>query len=138
MPQFETTYFVSQIFWLLVSFGGLYLGVCFIIFPLFKDIFDMRQMKIENILNQAEKLTHDAQVLEEEFIQKKQKQEEQRQQRVMLAQEKAQQDFQKNIKKNEKDLLKMLQNQIHKMEREERTVLMQANVFVAKAEKGKR
>ena len=138
MPQFETTYFVSQIFWLLVSFGGLYLGVCFIIFPLFKDIFDMRQMKIENILNQAEKLTHDAQVLEEEFIQKKQKQEEQRQQRVMLAQEKAQQDFQKNIKKNEKDLLRMLQNQIHKMEREERTVLMQANVFVAKAEKGKR
>ena len=136
MPQFETTYLVSQIFWLLFSFGGLYLGVRFIVFPLFDNIFGMRQNKINSILNQAEQLTQKAQDLEEDLSQKKQLQEKRFRQRVLFAQEKGQQDFQTTIEQNEKRLLKVLKNQIQKMEREEKGVLTQADAFTAKVMKG--
>ena len=102
MPQFETTHLVSQIFWLLFSFGGLYLGVRFIVFPLFDNIFGMRQNKINSILNQAEQLTQKAQDLEEDSASKKQLQEKRSHQRIVLAQEKGQQDFQTTIEQNEK------------------------------------
>ena len=136
MPQFETTYWVSQIFWLLTSFGVLYLGVNFIVFPLFNSIFKARQEKIVAILNQAETLTQKADALEEKNLNEQQMQEKRHQQRINEANEKGQADFQKALEQNEKHLMKLFQNQVQKMEYEEKIVLKGVDSFVAKAQKG--
>ena len=57
-------------------------------------------------------------------------------QQIAEAHEKGQNDFQKAIDQNEKHLMKLFQNHIQKMEREERGVLKGVNAFVAKAQKG--
>ena len=136
MPQFETTYLVSQIFWLLISFGGLYFGVRWIVFPLFDSIFEARQKKINTLLNQAEKLTREAEALEKKNLTTQLRQEEKFHHKVALAQEKGHQDFQIILEQNEKHFMKLFQNKIQKMEREERTILSKTDSFVAKAQKG--
>ena len=136
MPQFETTYWASQIFWLLVSFGILYLGVRLIVFPLFESIFKARQEKMDTFLNQAEALTKKAEVLEEKKKTEQQKWEQYRQQRLNEAHEKGQADFQKALEQNEKHLMKLFQNHIQKMERDEKVVLKSVDTFIAKAQKG--
>ena len=136
MPQFETTYWVSQIFWLLMSFGVLYLGVRLIVFPLFDSIFKARQEKVDALLNQAEVLTKKAESLEEKKQGEQQRQEQRIQQRLNEAHEKGQEDFQKVLAQNEKHLMKLFQNHIQKMERQETDVLKGADTFVAKAQKG--
>ena len=106
MPQFETTYWLSQIFWLLVSFGVLYFGVRLIVFPLFDDIFKARQEKVDFLLTQAEALTKKAETLEEKRKIEQQRQEQHWQQRLNEAHEKGQADFQKALEQNEKHLMK--------------------------------
>ena len=136
MPQFETTYLVSQVFWLVISFGVLYLGVRFIVFPLFDSIFNARQKKIDTLLNQAEKLTKEAEELEKKNSSAQHQQEEKHHQKIAQAQEKAQKDFQITLEKNEKNLIKLFQNHIQKMEREEKAVLKSVDTFIAKGQKG--
>ena len=136
MPQFETTYLVSQLFWLLVSFGGLYLGVRFVVFPLFNTIFNKRQNELDIRLNQAETLTQQAQILEEQMNQKHQRRAEHLSNQISMAHEKGQVDFQTAIEQNEQHLMKLFQNQIQKMERDEKTVLKNTDIFIAKAKKG--
>ena len=136
MPQFETTYLVSQIFWLVMSFGVLYLGVRFIVFPLFDSIFKARQEKIDTLLNQAEKLTKEAEEQEKKNLSEQHHQEEKHHQKMARAQEKAQKDFQKALEENEKHLMKLFQNKIQKMEQEEKSVLKSVDTFIAKAQKG--
>ena len=71
MPQFDLSVFVGQIFWLLVSFGTLYLGVYFIVFPLFNSIFNARKKLIDTPLEKADKIAMDTQRLELEIEKKK-------------------------------------------------------------------
>ena len=70
MPQFDSAFYVGQIFWMLISFGLLFLWINFIIFPMFQDIFDARKLVIDKHLRQAEKINKQA----ESLIQKAQEQ----------------------------------------------------------------
>ncbi len=137
MPQFETTYLISQIFWLLISFGGLYLGVQFLVFPLLKSIFKARQYQVDTILNRAELLTKKVQDLEEKQEQYKQRQEKRYSERLAMTQEKSFKLFQEELTKTEKTLLKSFQTKIQKMEHIEKEILDQSGDFVAKAIKGR-
>ena len=63
MPQFEFANYTGQIFWMLISFGILFLCVNYFIFPLFKTIFSAREIVIKKHLKQAEKINQEAEKL---------------------------------------------------------------------------
>lgn len=54
MPQFEVAMFFSQIFWMLISFGFLYLVVEFLIYPLVEETLTERDRTINDNLTVAE------------------------------------------------------------------------------------
>ena len=60
MPQFEPSSFASQIFWLVVSFGLLYLLMSKIALPRIADILEVRQDRIAADLDRAEALRREA------------------------------------------------------------------------------
>ena len=54
MPQLEISTFISQIFWLLVTFSGLYLIMWKIALPNIANVLEARQKRIEDNLERAE------------------------------------------------------------------------------------
>jgi F-type H+-transporting ATPase subunit b len=56
MPQFDTTTFAGQIFWLVLSFGLLYLLVSRVILPKFISIVDQREDRISQDIRAAKDL----------------------------------------------------------------------------------
>jgi F-type H+-transporting ATPase subunit b len=61
MPQFEQAdTFVSQLFWLVVTFGVLYLVLRYALLPRIADVLESRQDRIANDLEEAEKLKRES------------------------------------------------------------------------------
>lgn len=60
MPQFELTYYLSQSFWLIISFGFLYLMMAHLICPMLDDVLADRERLIQEELDMAESLRHQA------------------------------------------------------------------------------
>ena len=60
MPQFDPTYFASQLFWLAVTFGLLYWLLNKIAIPHLSQVIGERQERITEDLEQAEKLRAEA------------------------------------------------------------------------------
>ncbi len=67
MPQFG--FYPSQIFWLLVSFGILFVAMRFFLLPPIEAILKMREDKIKAILREADKLTAQSERLEKSYRQ---------------------------------------------------------------------
>lgn len=61
MPQFDPTYFASQVFWLVVVFFIFYLVMSKIALPRIGEILEERQRRIEDDLDRAQKLKDEAQ-----------------------------------------------------------------------------
>ncbi|HJD53909.1 MAG TPA: ATP F0F1 synthase subunit B' [Rickettsia endosymbiont of Proechinophthirus fluctus] len=57
MPQFNIATYYSQIFWLIVTFGLLYIFVYKFITPKAEEIFNNRQTNIQDNITQADTLT---------------------------------------------------------------------------------
>ncbi|AFC73699.1 F0F1 ATP synthase subunit B' [Rickettsia montanensis] len=57
MPQFDIATYYSQIFWLIVTFGLLYIFVYKFITPKAEEIFNNRQTNIQDNIMQADTLT---------------------------------------------------------------------------------
>ena len=60
MPQLDPSTYVSQVFWLIVSFSLMLLIMRFVIVPKISKIIDERQRYIENFVRRAEKLQEQA------------------------------------------------------------------------------
>ena len=60
MPQLDVTTFSSQIFWLVVTFIGLFLIMWRISVPKISDALEARQKRIDDNLNRAEELKREA------------------------------------------------------------------------------
>ncbi len=60
MPQLDSTWFLSQIFWLCLTFGALYLVVAKVLAPRLVDVAKRRSDKIEGYIKQAQKLNDEA------------------------------------------------------------------------------
>ena len=136
MPQFNTAFWVSQIFWLLVSFGGLYLGVSLIVFPLFKKIFTKRAQQIDVPLEKAEEILQEVQKLQQQAAQKKQLFSERQNQRLMRVHTQEVNRLQKTLAQEEESFSHHLKRQIQKLEREEKQVMANTSDFVKQALKG--
>lgn len=61
MPQLELSSYVSQIFWLLLSFCVLWFMISVFIMPKLTDIIEQRKRKIDEYLQSAEALNNKAQ-----------------------------------------------------------------------------
>lgn len=59
-PAFDSTYFLSHAFWLLISFGLFYLFVAKIIVPLIGNILEIRRDRIASDLDNAARLKSEA------------------------------------------------------------------------------
>lgn len=71
MPQFEMAFYFSQTFWMIISFGFMYLMVAYFIMPMFEDIFSERENLIQKHLSDADRLNKRAEKLgkeHEEFL----------------------------------------------------------------------
>ena len=137
MPQFDTTFLFSQIFWMLFSFGVLYLGVCFIIFPMFDKIFEQRNKVTQEPVEKAEGLTQEIQKIQTQIEQKQQLYEKRSAQRLQQTYQTALQHFEGELQKMDKNLASSLKKSIQKMEKEEKDVLNNSTDFVTQAAKGK-
>ena len=60
MPQFETAFYGAQIFWLMISFGFLYLMMSQLICPMIEEVLKARDEKLQSLLNAAEELNGQA------------------------------------------------------------------------------
>jgi len=66
MPQFESTFFLAQIFWLLVCFGVLWSTMQFWIFPKLKALQHNRKKSLEKKIEEAKVFQHRAELLMKE------------------------------------------------------------------------
>lgn len=137
MPQFDTTFLFSQIFWLLFSFGILYLGIHFVVFPMFDEISTKRNDLIQTPLEKAETLIQDIKILQAQIEQKKQKQDKKNEEKLQQAYQKGLQRWQKELQRTEKMLTRSLKRKIQKMETEEKEILDNASGFIVQILKGK-
>ena len=55
MPQLDVETFPSLFFWLILSFGALYLGLNYFVIPKITKILESREEKIEGYLDKAQK-----------------------------------------------------------------------------------
>ena len=67
MPQFDLSPYLSQAFWMLISFGFMYLLVSYLIMPMLEDIFIKRDTLIRDDLEAAEKINRQAETLIKEY-----------------------------------------------------------------------
>lgn len=67
MPQFETAWYLGEIFWMLLTFLFMYLGVKYFIFPLMQEVFSERSYLINNDLNIAEDTNKKAEALIKDY-----------------------------------------------------------------------
>ena len=136
MPQFDTVFFISQIFWLLVSFCGLYLGVRFIIFPMFDSIFSERKKQMDIPLDQAEKLTQKTQFLQEELERKKESFKRRCEEKLNRVYQSEVDRLQLALQQEEQNLSNRLKKNSQKAECDESLVLKNKSDFALKALKG--
>ena len=67
LPQFDTSWYVGEVFWLFLTFGLLYLGVRYFIFPMVQDVFVERDQLIENDLTIANMVNKRAESLIKDY-----------------------------------------------------------------------
>lgn len=67
LPQFDPTWFPSQIFWLAVMFGLLYFVFARKTLPTMSATIDNRRNQIESDMSEAETLTEEAQKVQSEY-----------------------------------------------------------------------
>lgn len=60
MPQFETATYLSQIFWMLLTFCCLWMIMSWFIIPRIEDIMEQRRRKIDGYIQKAEKINQQA------------------------------------------------------------------------------
>ena len=62
MPQFDSSTFASQIFWLAVTFIALYFAMARVVVPRIAEVLEARRRRIETNLEKADALKKDAAV----------------------------------------------------------------------------
>lgn len=67
LPQFDPTWFASQVFWLLVMFGALYVIFARKSLPVLSSIIESRKTRIQSDLELAETLTAEAQAVQSAY-----------------------------------------------------------------------
>ena len=113
MPQLDFNFYCSQIFWLFVSFGLLFVAMKFWLLPPLTDILKKREDKIRFILRQADKLSAQAERVQKAY---QQYVDEAHQYSVRVLQT-AHDEVADNYEKQEKELQKALKEDVQKAQK---------------------
>ena len=113
MPQFDTSFYPAQIFWMLISFGFLYLMISQLICPMIEEVLLKRANKIKYTLEQAEAFNQEAVFLNQKYQTFLQKVETEKNEKT----KKAYQDIQAKMKALEQKSESNLKRQIRKSEK---------------------
>ena len=70
LPQFDVATYPSQIFWLLVSFSIVILGMIFLVLPKYQSLIEARIRKIKNEIDTAVYLQNEVITLKKERLQR--------------------------------------------------------------------
>ena len=122
MPQFDLSNYTSQIFWMLISFGILFLWITYFIFPLFHTIFDARTLIIKKHLSQAEKINKKAEKLAQNLQEKNLLTEKKFTHLLANAHTVAQDEMQQALNKNQKQCNKKLKQALNQLQTVEDTL----------------
>lgn len=114
MPQLNSATFVSQIFWLIVSFSVMWFLVANVITPKIADIVQQRQRKIDDYLLAADKFRQTAEDLVSRYDNAVKKAE----QASVLAWAEAKDQLEEQSKKMRADMTERLQASMDKNEKE--------------------
>jgi len=68
MPQFDPTFFSTQLFWLAVSFVALYAIVSTLALPKIGSVLEERQRKIDDNLDKAAQLKAEAETAKQQSV----------------------------------------------------------------------
>ena len=117
MPQFDLSFYPSQIFWLFISFGFLYLMMRYLICPKIEGVLTARESGLQQVLKEAEEMNKQAADFQKQYQAFLVKTEQEKSEKI----QKASQDIQRKIRalerKNEKHLLEQVRRAEQKIER---------------------
>ena len=117
MPQFETSFYLTQIIWMLGSFSFLYVMMAFLICPMIEDVLEERRQKIQRDLDLAESLNKQAEILHQRYQAFTLTSEKEKDMRIREAYAQIQKDATTMEKKNEKQLRQKVRQAEKKIEK---------------------
>ncbi|MBP5343855.1 MAG: hypothetical protein J6Y85_02115 [Alphaproteobacteria bacterium] len=146
MPQFNLSNYTGQIFWMLISFGILFMWIRYFIFPLYYTIFKARELIIQKHLSQAEKINKKAEKVAQNLQQTNVLTEKKFTHLLSKAHTIAQDEMQGALDKNKKKCNKKLKQALDQLHTAEDTLEKAMNDwtktlqgdFIAKTAPGKR
>jgi len=118
MPQFDTSFLSSLIFWSVVSFGILLVLLYKYAFPALMDILETREKRIRENIEQAERVRKDAEQLLAEYRFKLAAAQQEAHTLLEQARQRAQQLLEENEKRLDRETEKMLQEARREIDRE--------------------
>lgn len=68
MPQLDPTYFISQLFWLLVTFTAMYVVLARISLPRIREVLQDRQTRVSSDIERAEQLHNEANAAKDDYL----------------------------------------------------------------------
>jgi F-type H+-transporting ATPase subunit b len=86
VPQFDTSTYIGQIFWLVISFGLLWGAIHFWIYPMFGRILEKREQHVQGLILGAQNLKNDIANLHSQIKEELQKAQEAGQKLIVNAQ----------------------------------------------------
>ncbi len=125
MPQFDTTFFSSLLFWSIVSFGIMLFFVSKFALPSILDILDTRERRIKDSLDDAERKRIEAEQRLVEYDAKVKAASEEAERHIAQAQQHAQRLHDENQKKVEAETARMLSQARQEIEREQRQAIQE-------------
>lgn len=118
MPQFDTSFLSSLLFWSVVSFGILLALLYRYAFPAILDILETREKRIRNSIEQAEQMRKEAEQLLAEYRSKLAAAQQEAHTILEQARQRAQQSLEENEKRLDLETEKILEEARREIERE--------------------
>lgn len=118
MPQFDANFFTPLFFWSVVSFCFLLVILYKYAFPPIMEVLDLREKKIKDSLEQAERLQNDAKVLMADYENRIKKSKQEAESILEKARLRSQQMIEESEKRSREEAERMLASTRQEMDRE--------------------
>ncbi|HET6464091.1 MAG TPA: F0F1 ATP synthase subunit B [Nitrospiria bacterium] len=125
MPQFDTQFLSPLLFWSIVSFGILLFLLKRFALPGVLEMLDMREKKIKDSLDQAERLKQEAQQLLSQYETKLKSVHEEGRSILEAARKQAQQQLEENERRIEQETRRMLDDARSEIQRDQQHALQE-------------
>ncbi len=131
MPQFDTRFLSSLVFWSVVSFGIL-LGLLYkYAFPAILDILETRERRIRDSIEQAERMRKEAEQLLADYRSKLEAAQQETHALLEQARQRAQQLLEENEKRLDRETEKMLQDARREIDLDRLNAVKELREYVA-------